>query len=125
MKCNCPERPKPYTHTLTVEKPATTEEASGQIDLNDDANWIVVGRIRGRAITKGGMETARTETVANIQKQAYRNSEWRTPWSAISNLITENPTWRLRLGTRKLNIVAACRIDEISKEVQIIVKERV
>lgn len=126
MKCACPPPPKPYTHTLVVEQPkpiANIVGASGQPDLNDDANWNVIGQIRARFMTKGDMETLRAATENHMQVQAYSNSVLYSPASALSKSL--NPTMRLRFGTRKLNIISANLQNEIGKEVQILIKERV
>jgi hypothetical protein len=124
MKCRCPERPKPYTHTLVAQRPKTnpTEQANGQIDWGDDDNWTVVGRIRARFETKGGMETARTETEAYQQVQAVGRTMIFTPASGITRSM--DPTWRLVLGTRKFNVTACWLVNEFGHEYQIDATER-
>lgn len=110
-----------YTHTLTVQSPGSTEDASGQINLNDDSNWNNEGRIRGRFITKGGKETFRSNSSAFQQVQATGASLIMTPYSSLTRRM--DPSWRLMLGTRKFNITEVTHVNEIGKEVQIAVTE--
>lgn len=120
-KCNSPSLP--YTHTLLVERPGTTAEADGTIDLIDDANWSAVGRIRARFVTKRGDETARTEKTAHRQVVGTVDCVVMANATAIAISLTANPTWRLRLGNRKFNVTSAWLVNETGREVLINVTE--
>ncbi len=112
-----------YPLNLMVEKPKLVADASGQIDLTNDANWTTVGRLRARAMTGKGMESSRADTEYFKQQIATRACEWRTPKSAITERM--DPTWRLRLNGRKLNVTGVVLINEIGREVSITTIERV
>ena len=122
-KCGaCREIPKRYNKTLTVEQPITTAAAtddSGQIDQEDEDNWLVVGTIKGRFITKGGGE-------ARVYKQVLATTDTviMTPKTTLSMAIAADPTYRLKMGTRIFNVTAAYRINESGREVQIEATER-
>lgn len=117
MKCGgCNEMPQRCTHTLTVEKPGSTVDASGQISLAD-SNWVTVGQIRVRFITRGG-----SEQHVFKQVQANTTTVMKCPRTSLSESL--DPSWRLRLGSRKINIVTAFVINETGKEVQIEGEER-
>jgi head-tail adaptor len=124
MKCSCPTPPKPYTHTLTVQKPDpnAVENDDGQIDIDDAANWVDVGRIRARFLTKSGRESSRTETEAHQQVHATSTVTIYAPSTATTRAI--DPSWRLKLGTRVFEIVASYLINETGREVQITAMER-
>lgn len=122
-KCGaCREMPQRYNKRLTVERPLKTSavtDDSGQIDLEDDDNWEVVGTIKGRFITKGGDE-------ARVYKQVLATTDTviMTPKTTLSMTITTDPTHRLKMGTRIFNVTTAYRIDESGREVQIEATER-
>jgi head-tail adaptor len=117
----------PYTHTLLLESPGTTEDASGQINLNDDSNWNQRGRIRARFITKGGKETFRSSSSAYQQVQATGASLIVTPATNLTRqdrlTVLLDPSWRIRLGDRKFNITEITHINMTGREVQIAVTE--
>jgi head-tail adaptor len=118
MKCGgCSEMPQRCTHTLTVERLTTTAEASGQIDPNDDDNWSSIGQIRVRFITRGG-----DEQYLYKQIHATTTTIMKGPRTTLSASL--DPSYRLRLGTRIIHIVAAYVINETGKEVQIEGEER-
>lgn len=111
-------KPAPvYTHTLTVQKPGTTVDAAGLIDLTNDDNWTTQGRIRARFITKGG-----SEGYVLKQTQAETALVIECPATTLSRSI--DPSWRLALGERRFDILASYLINETGKVVRIEVKEQ-
>jgi head-tail adaptor len=114
---DCSDADVRYIHTLTVEKPGTATDASGQIDLDDDTNWITVGRIKANFVTKGGSESY-------LFKQAHAETDMilKSQSTTISRSIV--PSWRLRFKGRKLNVVASDLINMTGKVVQTEVTER-
>lgn len=114
---NCQEMPPRYIHTLTVEKPGTTTDSSGQLDLDDDANWITVGQIKANIVTKGGSESY-------LFKQVHAETDMilKSPSTTLSRSIV--PSWRLRFQGRKLNVIASDLINLTGKVVQTEVTER-
>lgn len=117
MKCDCPETPV-FRHTLTVEKPGTTVDAAGHVDLTDDANWVTVGNVRASFKTKGGREW-----FVFKQTQAETTLVADMPATTISRAII--PKWRLRFGARKMEVVASYLIDETGQIWRVEVKEKV
>ena len=114
--------PGRYDKRLTVERPLTTAavtDDSGQIDLEDDDNWEVVGDIKGKFLTRGGDESRLFRQVV-----ATTDTIIKTPKTARSMAITADPTYRLRMGSRVFNVTAAYRIDETGRVVQIEATER-
>lgn len=124
MKCQCPTPPKPYTHTLTLQKPDpnATNDDDGLIDLRNDDNWVTVASIRARFVTSGGRESERTDTETYRQVQAMDTVLVFTP--ATNTTRNLNPAWRLKLGTRVFQIVSAQLINETGREVTIKAMER-
>lgn len=116
-KCECDQAPERFRHTLTVERPGTTTDDDGQIDLTDDDNWTAAFRIKANFITKGGGESR-----VFRQVQAVTDTVIKTP--ATANTATIDPSWRIKWGSRVFNIVAAYRIDEDTKVFQIEATER-
>lgn len=116
--CSCDEMPGRYKHTLIVEKPGPTTEDDGQVDP-DDTNWVRVGQIRCRILTKGGSEVHVWKHV-----QATTDAIIETPLTTISRQIPANPQWRLKFGSRTLNINAARLINETGRVVQIETTEK-
>lgn len=115
---NCQEMPPRFIQTITVERPRTTAvDDSGQIDLNDDANWITVGQIKANIITKGGSESY-------LFKQVHAETDMivKSPSTEISRSIV--PSWRLRFQGRKLNVIASDLINLTGRVVQTEVTER-
>lgn len=126
MTCanDCKQIPT-YTHTVTVERPLTTAEANGQIDLDDDDNWTAVRRIRAKfaTATRSGFTTksGREVVVGNIQ-QAIDTVIILTPFTTQDRIPTT--VQRLRMGTRVFNIIASGRINETGRVVRIEAMER-
>lgn len=121
----CESRPH-YTHTLMVQKPGTEVYDNGQ-RVDDDTNWVDLGRIRARFITRGGNST----TLGNRESQIYRQLEatvtsvlranWTPKWEALMGLL---PSCRLQMKERIFHIHAAYRINEIGREMQFELEER-
>lgn len=128
MSCNgCKDGPPIYTHTLMVQKPnpAAVGESDGQVDLADDANWTNVGRIRARFITRDNEvgSFSGSENEVHMQPQATRNAVIKAAPNIIAK--TLDPSWRLRMGTRKFNIISSGSVNESPRaEVRIEVIER-
>ncbi len=117
MPCNdCKDGIPRYTHTLTVEKPGTTTDDDGRIDPSD-SNWVTVGRIMARFVTKGGRESY-------VFKQVQATTTTVIMAQATLIAISLDPSWRLRFGDRKFNIVASYLINESGRVVQIEAIER-
>lgn len=116
MPCtDCKTRP-PYTHTLTIQRPGTTTDAAGHVDLTDDDNWTTVGQIRARFITKGGRES-----FVFKQTQAETTHVLLSPSTTLTRSL--DPAWRLKMGTRIFQITNTNDVNEMNREVIIEVTE--
>ena len=91
--------------TLQKPNPTATPDASGHVDLSQDVNWTTVKAVYGTPKTRGGRENFLFNQV-----QAEVSSIWDFKYSGVTKQI--EPTWRLALGTRRLNISAVFDVDE-------------
>lgn len=120
MTCDdCKTMPGRMTHTLTVEMPGTTQDAAGQLNLGVDASWVTVGRIRAKFVSTNGTESF---SLSPTQAEGENSYVIEATATAISRSI--QPTWRLRYGTRKLEVTSAFVVGEIGKVVRIGAVER-
>lgn len=110
--CDCQTETPRYPHILIIEQPSGTADAAGHIDLTSDSNWIQVGRIKGRFITKGGRES-----FVFRQVQAETTHVIEVASTPLSRSIV--PKWRLRIGTEKYNVTAAYDVDRMRKAVRV------
>lgn len=109
MNCDCKSEVRYYPRRVVVEKPGTTEEDDGQINLADDDNWVRVGVLYVRFVTRGGKESRLFD-----QLQSTVDVVIRCPNQTITRSL--DPSWRLKMQQgdrwRKFNIVAAYLEDE-------------
>lgn len=120
MPCDdCKTMPAKMTHTLTVERPGTTQDAAGQLNLGSDASWVNVGRIRARFVSTNG-----TESFALSPTQAEGENAFVIEATATAIAKSLQPSWRLRLGSRKLEITSAYLVGETGKLMRIGAVER-
>lgn len=115
LKCSQCESEKRW-YTLTVQSPAGTAGADGQIDYTNDVNWTTQGTIKANFVSKAGREF-----VSAKQVQADQGSLLETPSTGFSRGI--QPSWRLVFGSRKFEISSVWDMNEERRVVQIEVKE--
>jgi head-tail adaptor len=113
MKCQCPTRLK---HRVTIERPGTTKDAAGHVNLALDSNWTEVGKRWAAFVTRGGRESRVFD-----QMQAETSHIIELQSDSVTRTIV--PKWRLKMGTRKFNINAAYDVDENRKRVRVEVTE--
>lgn len=106
MNCGCKtEERVRYRHRVTVQKPKTTQDGAGHVNLTEDANWTNAGTWQVRFITRGGRES---RVFDQVQAETTHIVEGHsTPFTR-----TIIPKWRLKFGTRVLNITAAYDVNE-------------
>lgn len=105
---------RPYR--MTFEKPRSTQDAAGHIDLTDDSNWQFAGKRRVRFMTRGGREhRIGDQTDAEITSVIEMNSD-----SFTRDI---KPSWRGKIGTRRFNFVSVQDVDESRGSVEIEAKE--
>lgn len=98
--------------TLTVQSPAGTPGADGQVDLTDSTNWTTEGSIRANFVSKGGREFVQANQV-----QADNSTTIETRSTNFTRSIL--PKWRLLFGSRVIEITSAYDVDEARKTVRI------
>lgn len=115
----------PLRVTIEKPKPTPTSDANGQVDLDDDANWVVVGQSGARFVTSR-RTTFSTRSGREIQVghqiQAIAPVVIMMPYSSDSMI--PDPQWRLKMGTRVFNIIYAARVNETEREVLVEAEER-
>jgi head-tail adaptor len=104
MKCPCPTLPR-LTHRVTIERPKTTPDAGGHVDLAQDSNWQSVRTIWFRFVSHTGRESRVFDQV-----QAETNHVLEINDDTFTKTII--PKWRGKYGTRKLNINAIYEKDD-------------
>lgn len=104
MKCACPALTR-LTSRVTIEKPGGTAGEDGHVDLTNNANWIPMGSRAAAFKTRGGAEARRFNQVG---AEVTHLIEMR--YGPLTRQI--GPSWRLRMGQRKFNIVSAYDVDE-------------
>lgn len=126
MSCGgCKNLPKPYTHTVTIEKPKATAEVDGQDNLNSDANWTPAWRTRARFVTPTSQNvTTASGMEFNIGNQllAVAPIAMFVPYSSESRI--PSPAYRIRSGEKVYNIIYAERVDRSGPEILIKAIER-
>ena len=110
---NCKSGPGSYPKLVTIQKPKTTgQDAAGHIDLSDDSNWEDVSKAYCKVLPQSGKEFYRAQkTEANITH--VLETQYSTNTAAI------DPSYRIRLGTRSLNVVSAINEEEMNKTILI------
>lgn len=112
MKCACPANAPRMASRLTIQKPSTTPDSAGHVDLSQDSNWIDVGSRSCNILTRGGRESRVFDQVqADVSMIVEMNRD-----SLTKTII---PKWRLKLGTRRFNITAAYDVDEQHRTIRI------
>jgi SPP1 family predicted phage head-tail adaptor len=114
--CGCDSQSSGRYYTLTVQSPAGTAGADGHIDYTSDANWTDEGTIRAKFTSRAGREF-----VSAKQVRADQGSMLETVSTNFTRGIL--PKWRLKLDTRRFEILAAYDVNEERRIVQIEVKE--
>jgi head-tail adaptor len=119
-KCQRCVTPPTLNDRVTIEKPdpAATAGASGNVDLDDDDNWVEVATRSASVKTPGGNEA---QSLQQVQAFVYRTIEMRSD-STTRSII---PTWRLRLDGKKLNIRTAYDVDNARQWVRVETQEAV
>lgn len=97
---------------IAIERPSTTPDAAGHVDLADDANWDEVGKCWSAMTTRGGREARVFDQV-----QADVSHIIEMPYNSLTKTIV--PKWRLKMGTRRFNITAAYDVDEQHRTIRI------
>lgn len=110
-KCGC-DGAGSFDRRVVIERPNTTGDAAGHVDLSDDSNWTEVGKRWAAFVTRGGRE-------ARVFDQVQAETSHIIELQSDSLTRTIIPKWRLKLGTRKFNISAAYDVDENRKRVRV------
>lgn len=96
MKCVCPER---LDRSGIVQKPGTTPDAAGHVDLSQASNWSAAGTRRFRFLRHGGRE-------GRVFDQVQADTTHVLEMQLDSLTKTMLPKWRIKYGTSLLNITA-------------------
>lgn len=114
---------KRYLRSVTLQKPAGTDDEYGHIDLEDDANWDDVTTFRVNFESRGGREFLAAQQVhaelSHILKCRY--SPTIKAASPKCRILYRDDTGR----TRKLNVISIEDIEEQRKELRILCTESV
>lgn len=110
-KCTCDEIGS-RQHRVTIERPKTTQDGAGHVDLTQDSNWLEAGKRWSSMATRGGRESRVFDQV-----QAEVSHIIEVPYDSLTKTIV--PKWRLKMGTRRLNITAAYDVDEQHRTIRV------
>jgi head-tail adaptor len=103
---------------FTLQRPAGTADATGHVDLSVNANWTNVSTtLWGAFTTKGGSEI---QTQNQAQGVVHHTIEF--PYSSTADSII--PKWRLKLGSRLLNITSAVNVNEGDEVIRVEATEK-
>lgn len=115
--CDC-DVPIAKQKRFTLQSPAGTPDATGHVDYSVDANWTTVSTtLWGAFKSRGGSEI---QTQNQPQGVIHHTIEF--PYSTTAASII--PKWRLKLGTRVLNITAAYSVDEGDEVIRVEATEK-
>lgn len=111
MKCDCDSIGQ-RNRRLAIERPKTTPDNAGHVDLSQDSNWTEVGKRWASMTTRGGRESRVFDQV-----QAEVSHLIGLPYDSLTKTII--PKWRLKMGTRRFNITAAYDVDEERRTIRV------
>ena len=108
-----------YDKRISIEAPKTAadiENAYGEIDLGDDGSWRLVARCWAEVQSQGGREVERLK-----QNTADLTHLIRIRWSSATKDI--DPSMRIVLGERKLEIISAANVNEKNSVIEMMCRE--
>ena len=112
MDCQC-DAPMTRQKRFTLQRPAGTADATGHVDLSDDANWSNVSTsLWGSFTSKGGSEV---QTPQQTQGKVLCGIDF--PYSTTAASII--PKWRLKMGSRVFNITCAENVNEANHTIHV------
>ena len=108
-----------YRHLTSLQKPETTgADSFNTINESDDAKWDTVAHRRAHIQPAGGREF-----FSGQQLQADVTHIVRYRQDSETEQI--DPTYRIKFGTRYLNVVRAYSVDERGREIEVQAIEKV
>lgn len=110
-KCGCV---RPYK--MTIEKPSTTQDGAGHVDLTVDSNWTFVAKRSVSFKTQFGQEN-------QVYDQNQADTTVTIEMNSDSTTRAIKPSWRGRVGNRKFNFVSVMDVNEMKQVVQIQARE--
>lgn len=105
-----------YRHSVTIQKPTGTLDASGHLELDAAAQWTPYATPKVEIRPTLGMERGFGQLI-----EAGITHVVSTHYSTISAAIV--PRMRIVFGSRVLNIESVISADEVSREVRLACRE--
>lgn len=96
MKCACPA---PLDRNGIIQRPGTTPDAGGHVDLTQNSNWNPVGSRKFRFVSHGGREGRVFDQVQAETTHVLELTE-----DPLTKTIL--PKWRMKYGSAYLNFTA-------------------